>query len=30
MDFNFTPEQEAYRLMIRAFVKRETSPELDR
>ncbi len=30
MDFNFTPEQEAYRQMIRAFVKRETSPELDR
>jgi len=30
MDFSFTEEQEAFRRMIRTFVKRETSRELDR
>ena len=30
MDFEFTPEQEAYRQTIRDFIKRNCSPELDR
>lgn len=30
MDFRFTEEQEAFRQTIRAFIKRETSRELDR
>ena len=30
MDFNFTPEQEAFRTSIRDFIKRECAPELDR
>ncbi len=30
MDFGFTPEQEAFREMIRDFIKRECPPELDR
>lgn len=30
MDFSFTPEQEAFREMIRDFIKRECPPDLDR
>lgn len=30
MDFNFTPEQEAFRESIRDFIKRECPPDLDR
>ncbi|MGH2783904.1 MAG: acyl-CoA dehydrogenase family protein [Actinomycetota bacterium] len=30
MDFTFTPEQEAFREMIRDFIKRECPPDLDR
>jgi alkylation response protein AidB-like acyl-CoA dehydrogenase len=30
MDFSFTPEQEAFREMIRDFIKRECAPDLDR
>ncbi|MDA8183826.1 MAG: acyl-CoA dehydrogenase family protein [Acidimicrobiales bacterium] len=30
MDFSFTPEQEAFRQVVKDFVKRETSKELDR
>jgi acyl-CoA dehydrogenase len=30
MDFAFTPEQEAFREMIRDFIKRECPPDLDR
>jgi len=30
MDFRFTPEQEAFREMIRDFIKRECPPDLDR
>lgn len=30
MDFSFTAEQDAFREVVRAFVKRETSKELDR
>src|SRR5437879_13792918 len=30
MDFSFTAEQEAFREMIRDFIKRECPPDLDR